>query len=187
MAYVYSNALNVSIALLVLGLIQIALAVSCVFGCYAGYEYTYASPGWSGISALLTGFLGMCMVRYYKEGALGKCFFIFSLLVLLASAACLFLVGFFAFRAELSLARYDQELERKNGRREKLDVTGLVIHTCTLLVGLCLLISSCYASWLNCCCEKGPKKKGYGLALEPVRVAHEDTPNRHRDGNYTSV
>ncbi|XP_054756964.1 uncharacterized protein LOC129263060 [Lytechinus pictus] len=181
MAYVYSNAIHVSIALLLLGLIQIALEVSCFFGCYAGYQYTYASPGWSGVLAFLTGVFGICMVRYYKEMILGKCFFIFSLLVLFASAACLFLVAFFAWRAEYALAYDAQERARRRGRSEKLVATGLAIHTCVLCVGVCLLISSCYASWLNCCCEKAPTKKGYGLALEPVRVAHGTSHNRLRE------
>ncbi|XP_071503149.1 uncharacterized protein [Diadema antillarum] len=181
MAYVYSNALNVSIAMLVLGLIQITFAVSCEFGCYADKAATYAAPGWSGLMAVLTGIFGICMVRHYKEVVMGVFFFVLSVVAMLASMASLAIIGGIAWMAE-----YDLAVSESDDREKTLNATGLAIHTCTLVFGLCLLITSCYATWLNCCCEKAPTKKGYGLALEPVRVAHGDSPSRQRGHLYNA-
>ena len=37
-------------------------------------------------------------------------------------------------------------------------LTGLAIEGGVILFALVLLICSCYASWLNCCCEPRPPK-----------------------------
>ena len=58
MAYVYGNALNVSIALIVFGLIQIAMFVSCYFGCHSEFLFDFAAPAWSGL------FVSIIMVKH---------------------------------------------------------------------------------------------------------------------------
>ncbi|XP_071796200.1 uncharacterized protein [Asterias amurensis] len=177
MAYVYSNALNASIALIVFGLIQITMFISCFFGCFAPYPVDFASPAWSGGFAIFTGLFGICMICTYREIKLAKFFFFLSLVSMVISLGCIAITAAHTMVIEYKLADQDAREGYEPGKRGPFIATGLAINGAVIVFGLILMICACYASWLNCCCESRPSK-GYTMTLETVHVenAHKVAP-----------
>ncbi|XP_072015406.1 uncharacterized protein [Amphiura filiformis] len=196
MAYVYGNALNVSIALIVFGLVQIAMFVSCYFGCRAEFLFDFAAPAWSGLFAVLTGLFGVCMVRTVKEFKVGGLFLFLCLSSILCSLACLAITAAISFWIEFDLTMDDNnngEITNGDGAtpgsgdaekdEDTIVLTGLLIEGAVVLFGLILLICSCYGAWLNCCCESRPPKGYLNSNMEHVYMSDADTNGHDRKNN----
>ncbi|XP_038053378.1 uncharacterized protein LOC119725858 [Patiria miniata] len=171
MAYVYSNALNVSIALIVFGLIQIGMFVSCLFGCFAHFPMDFASPAWSGGLSVFAGLFGICMICSYKEIKWGKIFFFLSIVSMVTSLACIAITAGHTMVKEYALADEKAREGYQPGSRGPFVATGLAINGAVLVFGLILIICACYATWLNCCCDNRPSK-GYVMTLDTVENTH---------------
>lgn len=179
MAYVYGNSTNASVALIAFGLVQLAMFVSCFFGCEAtDYMSTYASQAWSGAIAVLTGLFGVCMVQCYKETKWGTTYCIFAIAVIVTSLAnmALILVQPLLDEIDLVLKLRDQD--------EAYWLTGIAIYGVGVLAGFAVLVAAIVISCLNCCCERSPGK-GYTVASTEY-VEHRDD-DYNSNYNYTAV
>ncbi|PIK54769.1 hypothetical protein BSL78_08291 [Apostichopus japonicus] len=179
MAYVYGNSSSASVALIVFGLIQIAMFVSSLYGCRTDimdhmhhrpgaeellYGLDYLDFAWSSATKNRNGDV---VILCHQGGT----FCIFALTCVVTSLANLALILGFVFLEEMKLAEENRE------ETEIYDLTGMTIYGVGVLASIAVLITSMVASCICCCCEKSP---GKGYTVSNVEYTE------HRGDDYNS-
>ncbi|XP_033097577.1 uncharacterized protein LOC117101652 [Anneissia japonica] len=154
MAYIYGNAIHVSVAVFVLGIIEVLMWGACFFGCQVWGQHDYGIAVFTGVFAIWTGIFGICMTKKTLDRRLGSCFLCSNIILILVSTACILLSTY----AGLQEYEFITERARTSGDTG-IDITGLVIFGTTDFFAIILLIAGCYASFMNCCCEPLPPKE----------------------------